>query len=245
MSVSVVIPARLQSSRLPEKVLLDLGGKTILQRVWEQANKMTTAGSVVIAADSERIRTTAEAWGAKVLMTNPDCQSGTERIASIIKELSGKFILNIQGDEPFVDPKLLDNLVECWQQTNCDIVTPVVQIHSAKELHNPNFVKAVLARDGRAIYFSRSSIPYYRDENPDHWHDKHNYWGHIGVYGYKREVLENYNNIPHSPLESIEKLEQLRFIDAGYTIQTVVSTKRSIGIDTQEDLIEARKLLSK
>ena len=244
MSVSVVIPARLQSSRLPEKVLIDLDGKSILQRVWERANMMATADNVVIATDSDKIKNAAEAWGARVFMTSPDCTSGTERIASMIIELSGKFILNIQGDEPFIDPKLLDKLVTKGKAEDCDIVTPVIKLREQEEVFDPNLVKVVRASDGRAIYFSRSPVPHFRDEDKSQWHSKHDYWGHLGVYGYKREVLENYNNYPVSPLEDIEKLEQLRFIDAGLSIQTVESDKRAIGIDTAEDLEKAKAMIS-
>ncbi len=239
--VSVLIPARLESARLPGKILHDIGGKPMLERVWHQTMKMKHADEVMIATDSERVSDTAKEWGAQVIMTSPDCQSGTERIASVLGHISGDFILNVQGDEPFIPPQLLDALVERWRKTHCDLVTPIRQIHSSYEIQDPNLVKVVRARDGRAIYFSRSPVPHARNTPAEKWPEITKYWGHIGVYGYQRNLLEAYPSLPESTLENIEKLEQLRFLDYGYCIQTLETQYAPLGVDTLEDLEKARQ----
>lgn len=242
--VSVVIPARLESTRLPNKVLLEIGGKPMLQRVWEQASQMQSADEVWIATDSGLVAEAAEGWGAKVALTSPDCPSGTDRIASMLDQLVGDFILNVQGDEPFVPPSLLDDLVDTFNRESCDIVTPVFSITEADEILNPNLVKAVRAQSGRALYFSRSPVPHVRGKEHNDWPVEAIHWGHIGVYGYSREVLAKYPSLLSSPLEHVEKLEQLRFLESGFTIQTVATEYRPIGVDTEEDLARAREMAS-
>lgn len=238
-SVSVVIPARLGSSRLPRKVLLDIAGKPMLQRVWEQACKMTVADEVLIATDSEEVREAAENWGAQVAMTSPDCASGTERISSIIELLMGDFILNVQGDEPFILPELLDALVSTWRRDGGDVITAAYPGSNAGELSDPNRVKVVRTQDGRALYFSRSAIPHVREVPIEHWPKKALHWIHIGVYGYARSVLEDYASLPTSPLEQAEKLEQLRFLEAGLSIRCIETRYKPLGVDTAEDLARA------
>lgn len=240
MSISVVIPARLGSTRLPRKVLLDIGGKPMLRHVWERASAMTLATEVCIATDSDEVAVAAQSWGAQVAMTSPDCASGTERIASLLATLKGDFILNVQGDEPFIPPALLDALVAAWQETGADIVTPVYRITDVQALADPNRVKVVRAGDGRALYFSRSTVPHIRGRPPEHWAESGLHWAHIGVYGYTRPVLEAHAQLSPSALEEAEKLEQLRFLDHGYRIQTVESAYHPLGVDTQEDLERAR-----
>lgn len=236
MRTSVVIPARLASTRFPRKVLADLGGKPVIQHVWEQASKMTQATEIIIATDSDEVLQCAQAFGAKVVMTSPDCPNGTARIASILNQLQGDFILNVQGDEPFVEPSMLDKLSRRASETGCDMVTAVFALTSAAQIQNPNLVKAVLASDGRALYFSRSAVPHFRDKPLEQWHEHHTYWGHMGVYGYTRNLLNAYPKLTTSVLENVEKLEQLRFIDHGYTLQTIETTQTTHGIDTPEDL---------
>lgn len=244
-SVLVVIPARLASTRLPNKPLADLGGKPLLQHTWERAAQMTTADRLLIATDAEEIRQVAEGFGAQVAMTSPDHPNGTARIASLLCEhMDAEFILNVQGDEPFIEPALLDELVERWRQTRCELVTAVRPIDSVEELHNPNCVKAVRGRKGQALYFSRSAVPFLRGVEKDEWLDSGTpYWAHIGVYGYTRAALEAYAHMEPTLLEETEKLEQLRFLEHGFSIQTVVTSYRPLGIDTPEDLEEARARL--
>jgi 3-deoxy-manno-octulosonate cytidylyltransferase (CMP-KDO synthetase) len=176
-------------------------------------------------------------------MTSPDCQSGTERIASVIDQLDGELILNVQGDEPLMDPGMLDTLVARWQSVPCDLIAPVFPIKTIEEIQSSNVVKVARASDGRALYFSRSPIPFLRDLPFDSWVQHGTFWGHIGVYGYNRTVLANYYELPLSTLEKMEKLEQLRFLEAGYSIQTVETDYRPNSVDIADDLERVRKLL--
>ncbi len=244
MKCSVVIPARLGSTRLPRKVLADLGGKPVLWHTWNQVMAMDKLDEVVVATDDAEILEVAQAWGAKVVMTDPACTCGTERIASILDTLQGDLILNVQADEVFINPKLLDALVEEGSLGKADIVTPVFQIERTEELFNPNLVKAVLNKQGQALYFSRSTVPHVRGEAPESWISQHCFYGHVGVYAYQRKVLKDYAKLPSSVLESMERLEQLRFLESGYRIQTIPTDYHSIAIDTQQDLEQASRLIT-
>jgi len=244
MNVSVVIPARLASTRLPRKVLADLGGKPVLRHVWERVARMRKATEILVATDSEEVAKAVAGWGGQFVMTSPDCRSGTERIASILDGLKGQFILNVQGDEPFIDPVLLDALVECFAAEGGDVVTPVYPIRDLATLMNPAVVKVVRGADGRAWYFSRSAVPHVRGVPMEEWPARGLHWGHLGVYGYARAKLAAYATLPESPLESVEALEQLRFLEAGWRIQTLETEYHAVAIDTPEDLAKARALLA-
>jgi 3-deoxy-manno-octulosonate cytidylyltransferase (CMP-KDO synthetase) len=245
MQVSVVIPARLASTRLPRKVLADLGGKPVVQHVWERAARMRRATEVLVATDSEEVAAAVAGWGGQFVMTSPECRSGTERIASILSGLRGSFILNVQGDEPFIETALLDALAERFASAGGDVVTPVYAIRDYAMLMNPAVVKVARAADGHALYFSRSAIPHRRGVPPEEWTTRGTYWGHLGVYGYARAVLECYPSLPESALEVAESLEQLRFLEAGLCIQTVETAYHAVAIDTPSDLEHARALLAK
>lgn len=238
-----IIPARLASTRLPRKVLADICGKPLVQRVWERVSQAKTINEVVVATDSQEVLDVVTGWGGRAMLTDPTCQSGTERIASLINQLDADLILNVQGDEPLVDPGMLDALVVKWMSAPCDLTTPVYRIASAEDLHSPNVVKVARAQDGRALYFSRSPIPYIRDWPIEKWLERQAFWGHIGVYGYRKEILAAYAGLPASPLQQAESLEQLRFLEAGYSFQTVETTYRSIAVDTQEDLEKVRRMI--
>ena len=246
VKATVAIPARLGSTRLPGKVLLDLGGKPVVRHVWERVLKMKNAGRVVVLADTEQVREAATAFGAEVIMTSPECRSGTERLSSVLPQLPGEFFLNVQGDEPFVDTAMLDALVERWAETRCELVTAVAKITDPAKLLNPNVVKVVRGSDGRAIYFSRSPVPYLRGVPAEEWigSGKSTWWSHIGVYGYARATLEAHPTMPVTVLETVESLEQLRFIDRGMSFQTVETDYHPVSIDTAEDLENARKLFA-
>lgn len=243
MKTNAVIPARLGSSRLPRKVLADIYGHSLIWHVWQRVKQAQKIEQVFIATDSDEVKQVAESFGAQVLMTSPECRSGTERIASIMNQLDADLILNVQGDEPLVDPIMLDALVARWQSISCELITPVFPIKTTEELQSPNVVKVARASDGRVLYFSRSPIPYLRDIPYDSWLQHSTFWGHIGVYGYSRAVLADYYNLPNSPLEKMEKLEQLRFLEAGYNFQTIETDYRPNSVDIAEDLERVRKLL--
>jgi 3-deoxy-manno-octulosonate cytidylyltransferase (CMP-KDO synthetase) len=238
-----LIPARLTSTRLPRKVLADIHGHPLIWHVWSRVCQAKEIDKVMIATDSPEVADVATGFGAQVIMTSPDCQSGTERIASVIDQLAGDLILNVQGDEPLVDPGMLDALVAKWKTTPCDLITPVYRIHEQQDLVSPNVVKVIRAADGRALYFSRSVIPHLRDFPFDSWLEHAIFWGHIGVYGYRREILAHYYELPQSPLERLERLEQLRFLEAGYSIQTVETEYQAVSVDVLEDLERVRQMV--
>ena len=246
MNITVAIPARLASTRLPRKVLLDLGGKPVVQHVWERVRQMRLASRVIILADSEEVTNTARNFGAEVILTHPDCPSGTARLASVLGEFPGDFFLNVQGDEPCIEPTLLDALVTHWRETQCELVTAVARIHDVTCLLNPNVVKVVRGENGQALYFSRSPVPHRRGLPVEEWFCDHStpYWAHIGVYGYTRQTLSSYLALPPTRLEIIESLEQLRFIEHCKIFQTVETSYHPIAIDTAEDLENARKLFA-
>jgi len=241
--VTLCIPARLASTRLPRKVLSDLGGKPVVQHVWERAKQVKQAERVVIVTDAEEVAEIARKFGAEVLMTSPDCPSGTARISSILDQLPGDFFINVQGDEPFIESSLLDDLITCWKKTQCSLITAVSKITDVERLQSPSVVKVVRAENGEALYFSRSPIPFFRGKEIQDWLNDYSYWSHIGVYGYNRDALARYPKLSATTLESVESLEQLRFLAHGFKFQTIETHYHPIAIDTAEDLAAARKLL--
>ncbi len=243
MSITLCIPARLASTRLPRKVLLDLGGKPVVQHVWEKAKQVRQADRIILLTDSEEVAQVARGFGAEVVMTSPDCPSGTARMASVIDQVPGDFFLNVQGDEPFIQPELLDGLISRWKETKCRLVTAVSKIQTTERLMASSVVKVVRAESGEAIYFSRSPIPHLRGVDPTEWVAHRDYWVHIGVYGYDRATLAGYSKLAPTELETVESLEQLRFLAHGFTFQTVVTQYHPVAIDTPEDLAVARKML--
>ncbi|MBA4734314.1 MAG: 3-deoxy-manno-octulosonate cytidylyltransferase [Synechococcus sp.] len=252
----VAVPARLQSSRLPNKVLADIGGKPMIQRVLERCREATAVQAVVLCTDSTELQEMAEGWGFPVLMTAASCSSGSERIASVAQELMAlawgespavaeqTAVINVQGDQPFIDPSVIDAMVAEFKRLDPvpAVVTPVYRL-KPETVHNPNVVKTLLAHDGRALYFSRSAIPHVRDVDPADWHRHINYWGHVGMYGFRGDVLAAWDQLPPSPLEDLERLEQLRLIEAGHTIATFPVAGTSLSVDTAEQLEQARSMV--
>lgn len=238
-----IIPARLGSTRLPRKVLADIHGKPLIWYVWQRVCQAKQIDRVLIATDSAEVQSVAELFGAQVILTSPTCCSGTERIASIIERLNADLVLNVQGDEPLIDPVLLDVLIESWTENPCEVITAARRITDPAALANPNIVKVVRSVDGRGLYFSRSAIPFVRDAAPEDWLKFGKFWQHIGIYGYARHVLETYPNLPESPLEAVEKLEQLRFLEAGLTIRVVETDYQPHPVDTSEDLEKVQRLI--
>jgi len=241
----IVIPARLESSRLPQKVLADIAGKPMLWHVYQSCLQVTKASEIHIATDSELIAQAVNQWGGTVWLTDPHCASGTERIVAILDQLDGDVIVNVQADQPFIQGELIEQLIEIFEQSTPlpDIVTPIYPLNQEK-IFDSNLVKVTRRHDDYALYFSRQPIPYVRDIPTEQWATSTAFWGHIGIYGYRRAVLEQYQLLPPSPLESAEKLEQLRFLQAGKSILTFVTNHIPLSVDTAADLEQARSLIT-
>jgi len=244
MTFALAIPARMASTRFPGKPLATLGSKRVLEHVYESCKKSIYANNVYILTDSSEISDFAKGINANCIMTSPQCQNGTERIVEALDKISEDFIINVQGDEPFIPSTLIDSMIALRQKTNCDLITCASPIKNALELTNPNIVKVLKNSEGKVLYFSRSPLPFVRGE-PDHskWLQKTSFFRHIGIYGYSRNVLEKYGTFKSSALENCEMLEQLRFIDNGFEFSLIESNYESIGIDTPQDLENATQLL--
>ncbi|MDR0727800.1 MAG: 3-deoxy-manno-octulosonate cytidylyltransferase [Puniceicoccales bacterium] len=244
MEFSIAIPARLGSTRLPGKVLADLNGKPVLKHVWDAANRVKGVREVIVLTESTKVLDVVEGWGGVCYLTAESCNNGTERIASALDRFSGDFIFNIQSDEPFLRIGLVEDMI-AWTRSGkpFDILTPVYPIGDVDDIFNPSVVKVVLTHSGKALYFSRSPIPHVRETAPNCWLDKAQCFGHLGIYLYRRKILEQLQTIPQSQLAAVESLEQLRFLQGNYCIQTIATNKNSIAIDTSEDLIRARKII--
>lgn len=250
MKKIVVIPARLESTRLPGKLLLDLHGKTVIQRVFEQCLKCKAVDDVFIATDSEEIAESAKNYTENILLTSKDHQSGTDRIAEAASKIDCDIVINVQGDEPFIDPDLIDELVEAFGDTDV-MVSAVQKLQFAKDLVDPNVVKVTKDFDNYALYFSRSVVPFPRDLKFD-WNptegtkvpEGFDYFKHIGIYGYKKDFLLSYAGLQPSLLEQSEKLEQLRALENGYRIKLIETSVESLGIDTREDYEKALRYLN-
>lgn len=244
-NVTVAIPARLASTRLPGKILLEIAGKSILQHVYERVRAVKQNINIVILTDDEKVFKIAEKFCDQVIMTSPECSCGTARIVSVLDQLSGDWIVNVQGDEPFLDPQLLEQMIDHLGENDADILTPIREVEDVQELNNPNRVKVAVTDAGRALYFSRSPIPYLRGRDVIDWLQYGKFYTHIGVYGYSRRFLQQYPRLKADRLETMESLEQLRFLAAGYMIQTFITPYRSITVDTADDLAYARQYASK
>ncbi|MDR1684511.1 MAG: 3-deoxy-manno-octulosonate cytidylyltransferase [Elusimicrobiota bacterium] len=237
--VLIVIPARYGSTRLPAKLMETIEGKSVLQWVWEACKKARCA-DVIVATENQKIVDLAATFGAKAVMTSEACQSGTDRVFEAAKKTKAKFILNVQADEPFIQPAAIKKVAaKLAADKQADITTACYHSLDLKALAGPNVVKAVLNKEGRALYFSRSLIPFKRDNTPQTAKTPYNV--HCGIYGYKRAALERFVKLPKSALENLEKLEQLRALEAGMTIKSVIIKPAGPAIDTLEDLLNARK----
>jgi 3-deoxy-manno-octulosonate cytidylyltransferase (CMP-KDO synthetase) len=237
MKVIGIIPARYASTRFPAKPLIDIAGQTMIQRVYQQAKLASCLHEVIVATDDQRIFNHVRSFGGNVMMTKESHQSGTDRCAEVIQNLAGFDIaINIQGDEPFIDPSQIDLLVSCFITPEVDIATLVRKIEQNEDLFNENKPKVVLSNNGKAIYFSRQAIPFLRGVNQEDWLKTKSFYNHIGIYGYRTTVLKEISQLPISDLEQMESLEQLRWLDNGYIIQTAISNHTNDAIDTPEDL---------
>ncbi len=244
----VIIPARYGATRFPGKPLAPLKGKPIIQWVYERAKRSTQIQDVIVATDDERIVRAIEDADGKAVLTSKDHASGTDRIAEVAKDMSCDIIINVQGDEPFISPEMIDETVKLLNDERASISTLAKIIEEGRDLIDPNVVKVVFDREGFALYFSRSTIPYYRDS----WKDTSEInlqggvkvYKHIGIYGYRRDVLIRLSKTPQSELERIEKLEQLRALENGFKIKVGVTSFNTIGIDTPDDLKRAEEWLN-
>lgn len=245
MKILGVIPARFASTRFPGKPLVDIAGKTMVQRVYEQVKKATLITEVVVATDDARILDHVEGFGGKAVLTSADHPSGTDRCFEAYQKMSSDFnyVINVQGDEPFIKPEQID-LLAALLNGDTFIATLIKELKDQESLFNPNVVKAVINVKKKALYFSRSPIPHARNIADDAWLSQHKYFKHIGMYAYRTDVLEELTKLPVSQLEKTESLEQLRWLDNGYEIITAETKSETIGIDTPEDLQKALTYLS-
>lgn len=245
--IAGIIPARYASTRFPGKPLVMIAGKSMIRRVYEQAS--LALDMVCVATDDQRIHDAVTAFGGKVVMTSPHHQSGTDRCAeaadkiAVMEGIIPDAVINIQGDEPFIRPEQIDLLASCFDDPSVEIATLVRKVEPDDDLKNPNHPKVVLDLSGNAIYFSRSVIPYLRDVPEAEWPSRHTYFKHIGLYGYRTDILKKLTSLPRSPLEKAESLEQNRWLENGFRIRTKVTVWESIGIDTPEDLERVEKIL--
>ena len=241
-----VIPARYASTRFPGKPLAMLGGKSVIQRVYEQVSSVLD--SAYVATDDERIRQAVEAFGGKAVMTSPDHKSGTDRIEEAVQKIGGSFdvVINIQGDEPFIQRSQLEEIIRCFDDDETQIATlgkPFDKAQGFAAVENPNSPKIVVDNRGYALYFSRSVIPFIRGKETAEWMDHYPFLKHLGIYAYRTEVLHEITRLSQSSLELAESLEQLRWLQNGYRIKVGLTDVETVGIDTPEDLERAEAFL--
>lgn len=241
MKTIAVIPARYASTRFPAKLMQDLGGKTVILRTYEAAMQTQLFDDVFVVTDSELIYNEIVSKGGKAIMSIKEHESGSDRIAEAVENLDVDIVINVQGDEPFIDKKPLEQIIEVFKNDidkKVDLTSVMFEIKDKEEINNPNNVKVIVDQQNFALYFSRSVIPYPREENVGV-----RYMKHIGIYGFRKQALLDFYNLPMLSLEASEKLEQLRYLEYGKRIKMIETNQGSIGIDTLEDLEKARKMI--
>ncbi|MBS7563506.1 3-deoxy-manno-octulosonate cytidylyltransferase [Mucilaginibacter sp. Bleaf8] len=237
MKILGIIPARYASTRFPGKPLVDITGKVMIQRVYEQCVKCPSLDEVIVATDDERILNHIHSFGGKAVMTSADHQSGTDRCAEVAaNHPEYDVVINIQGDEPYIDPVQISKVAACFTSKDVEIATLIKKITQPDDLHNANSPKVIINKLGEAIYFSRSAIPHIRGREPEQWLSHFNYFKHIGIYGFRADVLQHVTRLPISSLEKAESLEQLRWIENGYRIKLAETELETQAVDTPEDL---------
>ena len=233
-----IIPARYGSTRFKGKVLADLMGKSVLRHVWENAKRASTLDDLIVATDDERVKEEVERFGGKVVLTAKEHRTGTDRLCEAVNPINARIVVNIQADEPLLHPSMIDDIVSpLLGGKDISMTTLKKKITDPDDLKNPNVVKVVTDKNGYALYFSRSAIPYPR------FHDGIDFYKHIGLYGFTKDFLFTFTNLPVSVLEKIEGLEQLRVLENGYRIKVAETQFDTIGIDTPEDLERAKEVL--
>ncbi|MFI3286599.1 MAG: 3-deoxy-manno-octulosonate cytidylyltransferase [Rikenellaceae bacterium] len=242
MKVVAIIPARYASTRFPAKPLAILGGKSVIERVYRQVSLVVS--DVFVATDDDRIKECVEAFGGRAIMTSADHKSGTDRCyeAYLKCGIEADIVLNVQGDEPFIATEQIGSIIDCFSSPDIDIATlvkPFSSEDSLAALENPNSPKVVVDKSGKALYFSRSVVPYIRGVVRSEWLKKHTFYKHIGMYAFRSKALNEVTSLPQSALEIAESLEQLRWLENGYKIGVGITNIETIGIDTPEDLQQA------
>lgn len=238
MKIIGIIPARYESSRFPGKPLVDIGGKTMIQRVYEQSKKSGSLSEVVVATDDERIAQHVKGFSGNVIMTSNTHQSGTDRCFEAINKFdpSADIVINIQGDEPFIHPEQINLVASCFSDEKTQIATLVKKINTEAELFNVNTPKVIMNKNGEAVYFSRQPIPHIRGKEHAEWLKEFSFHKHIGIYAYRTSILKEITTLKQSSLELAEALEQLRWIENGYKIKVKITDFESIAVDTPDDL---------
>jgi len=237
MNILGIIPARYASSRFPGKPLVVIAGKSMIQRVYEQAEKCAALADVMVATDDDRIFDHVINFGGKAIMTGDQHQSGTDRCAEVASiHTAYNVIINIQGDEPYIEPEQISKLAACFTAPDVQIATLIKRIKNEQDLHNPNSPKVVINKLNEAIYFSRSALPHIRGEQPENWLEFYSYFRHIGIYAYRADVLQQITKLEVSLLEKAEGLEQLRWIENGYRIKVAETEFETYAVDTPADL---------
>ncbi len=244
MKFMAIIPARYASTRFPGKPLAVLGGKTVIQRVYEQVSSLLD--EVYVATDDERIFQAVESFGGRAVMTRTDHKSGTDRIEEVAEKIGSDadVIINVQGDEPFIQPSQIETLMHLFDAPETQIGTLGKRFETIEGVENPNSPKIVTDNRGFALYFSRSPIPYVRGIDRNLWLEAYPFLKHLGIYAYRREVLREVTQLPQGRLEKAESLEQLRWLENGYRIRVGLTDVETVGIDTPEDLQRAEEFLA-
>lgn len=241
-----IIPSRYASTRFPGKPLADINGKTMIQRVYEQAIQATSLSKVVVATDDERIANHVLSFGGEVVITSTEHPSGTDRCWEALQKTDGdySYVINIQGDEPFIYPSQIDTLAAVLQDGNTQLATLVIPTSKYDVLADMSNVKVVMNDHNEALYFSRMMIPYVKGAPQEEWHKHFTYYRHIGMYAYRADVLEQICQLPVGTLEKAESLEQLRWLQAGYTIQCAITNYDCHSIDNPEDVEKVLRLMN-
>jgi 3-deoxy-manno-octulosonate cytidylyltransferase (CMP-KDO synthetase) len=236
-----VIPARYESSRFPGKPLAQIAGRAMIERVYEQTKKAKRIARVVVATDDERIAQAVKSFGGEAMMTRKDHHCGTERVAEVAAHFSAAIYVNVQGDEPLIDPEAIDSLVSAMEEeSEIHVATPCSLIRQPAEIMDPNVVKTAIDFDGNALYFSRAPIPWVRDTGAS---VAARHWKHIGLYAFRHEALLDFPTLPPGELERVEQLEQLRWLENGYKIRVVESEYDAVSVDVPADVAKVEKIL--
>ena len=240
MNIIGIIPSRYNSTRFPGKPLVDIGGKSMIQRVYKQAQKVRSFSKIIVATDDVRIEEHVKSFGGDVIMTSAEHQSGTDRCGEVVRKLKENYdiVVNIQGDEPFIQPEQLEKLITTFDDENTQIATLTIKLKNSEDIFNPNIVKVVFSVSGSALYFSRNPIPFNRNAERENWVNTTSYYKHLGIYAFRSDILRKINTLQQSTLEKAESLEQLRWLENDFKIKLVETDIDTIGVDTPEDLLK-------